>query len=180
MSLVSEVADARVMAYGGIERIEPVANRPVIIGLGNVLLGDDGAGVQVIERLGHDPSLAAGADLLDGGTLNFTLLEYVESAPVLIFVDATNLGLAPGSVRVFADAEMDAFLAAADQRSVHDLNLGDLLRMCALRDCLPERRFLVAIQPESIDWNGSPTPAVEAGVQKACERIRRLLEEVQA
>lgn len=152
--------------------------RAVVLGLGNTLLGDDGAGVHVVERLSRDASLPAGVELLDGGTLNFSLLDRIESASMLVVVDASNLGEPPGTVRVFADAEMDRFLASPAQRSVHDLNLGDLLRMCVLRDALPARRCLVAIQPERIDWGAVPGDAVDAGVEEACNRIRVMLEEL--
>lgn len=155
-----------------------VAAKPaIVLGLGNSLLGDDGAGVHVVERLRREGGLPPGVELLDGGTLNFTLLDRIESALVLVVVDASDLGQAPGTVSVFADDEMDAFLGSPAQRSVHDLNLGDLMRMCVLRDALPERRFLVGIQPERIDWNDEPGEAVGAGVEEACTRIRAMLEE---
>jgi len=178
MSLMARVANARANAYGAIGSDDAVPGPAVVLGLGNVLLGDDGAGVHVIERLGACRSLPPDVHLVDGGTLNFSLLEQVESASILVVVDASDLGQPPGTVRVFADDAMDDFLAAPTQRSVHDVNLGDLLRMCALRDALPLHRYLVGIQPENIDWQPGPSAAVDAGIDRACERIRSVLMEL--
>jgi len=149
----------------------------IVLGLGNLLLGDDGAGVHVIRRLDAGLPLPNHVRLLDGGTLNFTLLDLVESASLLVVVDACDFSAEPGAVRLLHDRDMDEFLSGAAQRSVHDLNLGDLLRMCALRGRLPGRRTLVAIQPERIDWSETPTGTVSAAIDSACEQIRALLEE---
>lgn len=178
MTFEAEIADTLAGSRGSTDPAAATANRAVVLGIGNVLLGDDGAGIHVIERLGRDHELPADVELLDGGTLSFSLLDRVESASILIVVDASNLGEPPGAVRFYADEEMDAFLASPAQRSVHDLNLGDLLRMCALRDALPARRFLVGIQPGSIDWQGAPGAEVDSGIEEACQRIRVLLEEL--
>lgn len=149
----------------------------VILGLGNVLLGDDGAGIHVIERLRLNPALPAEVLLVDGGTLSFSLLELLENARILVVVDAMDLDAAPGTVRLFVDDELDRFLAAPKQRSVHDANLGDLLRMCALLGTLPGHRVLVGIQPETIEWNAGLSDWVSAGINVACNRISLLMEE---
>lgn len=149
----------------------------IVLGLGNLLLGDDGAGVHVIRHLHGGLPLPNNVRLLDGGTLNFTLLQLVESASLLVVVDACDFGAEPGAVRILHDAEMDEYLSGAWQRSVHDLNLGDLLRMCALRGGLPDRRALVAIQPESIEWSETPTDTVSTAIDVACDRIRALVSE---
>lgn len=175
MTLTSRTDELRSRSEPPVEVGEDV--RAVVLGLGNTLLRDDGAGVHVIERLSRDPSIPPGVEFLDGGTLNFTLLDRIESASNLVVVDASNLQEAPGTVRVYLDEDMDTFLASPMQRSVHDLNLGDLLRMCVLRDALPARRCLVAIQPELVEWGDAPGEAVEAGVEEACRRIRDMLEE---
>lgn len=177
MTLEERTADRRTETRGA-DAAPTAVKAAIVLGLGNSLLGDDGAGVHVVERLRQEGGLPPGVELLDGGTLNFTLLDRIESASVLVVVDASDLGQPPGTVSVFADSEMDEFLGSPAQRSVHDLNLGDLMRMCVLRDALPERRFLVGIQPERIDWNDAPCEAVGAGVEAACARIRAMLEEV--
>jgi hydrogenase maturation protease len=145
----------------------------LVIGIGNSLFGDDGAGVHVIERLA-DYGLPDDVQLVDGGTLSFTLLELVENAERLIVVDAAKLDAAPGTVEVFHDEAMDEFLTSAKRPSVHEVNLLDVLVGARIRGRLPERRTLIGIQPESLDWSSTPTPAVAAAVIRAADEIAAL------
>jgi hydrogenase maturation protease len=149
----------------------------VVIGIGNSLFGDDGAGIHAIARLA-DLGLPDDVQLVDGGTLSFTLLERVESAERLIVVDAARLDAAPGTVKVFHDADMDEFLTSAKRPSVHEVNLLDVLVGARIRGRLPGRRTLVGIQPESLDWSSTPTPAVAEGVERAAAEIAALCKEV--
>src|SRR5690348_2390982 len=118
--------------------------RTVVIGIGNSLLADDGAGVRAIRRLqaeSPDPAI----DFIDGGTLNFSLLPYLEDADSLIVIDAAELGTLPGMVRVFEGEAMDHAVAGSRRRSVHEAGLADLLAMAQLKDCLPDRRALITV-----------------------------------
>lgn len=151
--------------------------RIVVLGIGNLLLGDDGAGVHVVRALQSQNLLADDVLAVDGGTIGFTLLEQVEAARVLIIVDAMKMDDPPGKVRLFVDEELDRFLSAPTQRSVHDANVGDVLRMSALRGTLPAHRVLVGIAPMSIDWGDSPSEPVRRGIRVACRQIIRLIEE---
>lgn len=171
--IMTPLADATGSGAEGVRAGEKI----MILGLGNSLLGDDGAGVHVIRRLQAVPSFPPGVLLIDGGTLSFSLLELVESSRVLIVVDAMEFGAHPGAVRWFIDHEVDQFLSAPTRRSVHDANLGDLMRMCALRGVLPERRMLIGIQPQVIEWNESPSEPVSAGIDVVCDRIGNWVEE---
>lgn len=151
----------------------------VVIGIGNNLLGDDGAGVHVIERLrqrNRDDSI----EFIDGGTLSFSLLEPVEEARQLIVVDAAYLDSAPGTVRVFRNDELEEFLTTSARPSVHEVNLLDVLGAARLRGNLPSDCALVAIEPQMVDWSAEPSPAVASAIDEACERVLELIEGEQA
>ncbi|MDX1380066.1 MAG: hydrogenase maturation protease [Xanthomonadales bacterium] len=163
----------------------------LVLGVGNTLLQDDGAGVHVIEALSttcrhllpagaasSDPA-AADIELVDAGTIGLALLPAVEAAAALIVVDAAVLGRAPGSLAVFRDRDIDRLLAGR-RRSVHEVALADLFAAAALRGRLPARRALVAIQPGCTDWGLQPTPAVEAALPGACAAVADLLREWRA
>ena len=68
-------------------------HRTLVIGLGNPLMGDDGAGVAALERLRDEWELPPEVELVDGGTWGMNLLPLVESAPRLILVDAKVLSM---------------------------------------------------------------------------------------
>jgi len=147
----------------------------LILGVGNTLLGDDGAGVHVARQL-QDAGLTEGVRVLDAGTLGFALLPEVQDCGALIVVDAARDGLAPGSVTVREGGAMDAFVCRRG-RSVHDVGIADLLAMARLSGQLPARRALVGIEPAAVEWSMVCTPAVAEALPVALARVRELLEE---
>ena len=149
------------------------SGRVVVIGLGNSLLADDGVGVRAIQRLqGEMAGDGAGIDWIDGGTLNFSLLQYLEDARALIVIDAAQLGAPPGTVRVYQGDEMDAMVANGRRSSVHEAGLADLMAMARLKDCLPEHRALISVQPDRIDWGEQLSAPVAEALPGICERAR--------
>ena len=146
----------------------------VVLGLGNTLLGDDGAGVATVGRLNHQTR--DDVIWLDGGTLNFTLLAHLAADRNLIAVDAARLDAPAGTVRVFVDGEMDAFLNSGRAGSIHEVSLAELLDMARLSGAFPRRRALVAIQPAKVDWDAELSCEVAAGVEVAAEAVMKLLE----
>jgi hydrogenase maturation protease len=139
---------------------------PLVLGFGNVLLGDDGAGVRVIERL-RSQCAAAEYECIDGGTISFNLLPYVESAQAMLVVDAAELREPPGTVVLFEGLAMDEFLQSARRRTVHEIGLMDLLDMARLEGCLPPQRALLCVQPGAIGWNEALSAPVAAALPEA-------------
>lgn len=148
----------------------------VVIGIGNNLLGDDGAGIHVIEHLKAE-RWPVPITFLDGGTLSFSLLEHVETADRLVIIDAAFLDAPPGTVAVFRNTELEHFLTHSRRPSVHEVNLLDVLGAARLRGRLPGEYALVAIEPEVIHWSSTPSPAVAAAIDEARERVAELIEE---
>ncbi|MGA9334374.1 MAG: HyaD/HybD family hydrogenase maturation endopeptidase [Rudaea sp.] len=146
----------------------------VMLGIGNVLLGDDGVGIQLVERLRSDPALSA-VDFVDGGTLSFSLLGLIETTDALLVADAADLNLVPGTVRLFENEAMDRFLRSSRRRSVHEVGLCDLLDMARLHDCLPERRALLCVQPGTIDWGETLSDRLAETFESAVGQARSVL-----
>jgi len=136
-------------------------DRTVVLGLGNVLHADDGAGAQVIKRLREDARVPEKVSLIEGGTLGLELLPYVWDCTHLIVVDAVDVGRAPGTVVRMSREELDSL---PGNSSVHQLGVSDLLvalRMLARRQ--PEV-VLLGVQPASTDWSTDLSPAVAAAI----------------
>lgn len=153
---------------------EHVKNGTLVLGVGNTLLTDEGAGVRVVELLAGKNPEVPGITWLDGGTLSFTLAAEVEDAEQLIVVDATELRAEPGTVQVFVDGEMDRMLGGHG-RSIHEVGLMDLMNIARLTERLPTRRALVGIQPGVVDWGSDPTPAVGAAISEAARQVASLV-----
>ncbi len=154
----------------------PAPAKTLILGIGNVLLRDEGAGVHALRRLGDALDGRADVELMDGGTLSFTLAGAIEEADHLIVIDAAQLDAAPGTTRVFVGEDMDRFVGGSRKRSVHEVGLIDLMSIARLTDRLPAERALVGIQPQDLDWGESPSPAVAAAIPVACRQVLDLLE----
>lgn len=154
--------------------------RTLVLGIGNTLLADEGIGIHIIQHLekfhGNQPETV----YLDGGTLSFTLAGPIEDADQLIVVDAAELKSRPGTIRTFIDKEMDDFLGQNNKRSVHEVGLIDLLTIAHLTEKLPQKRALIGIQPEKIEWGDEPTPMVKSSIPEACARVLGLIQEWRA
>ncbi len=133
----------------------------LILGLGNILLGDDGAGVVAVERLSGRYDAPDGVRVLDGGTLGLSLLPYLADAERAILVDAVQADAPPGSlVRLQGEAVAHASM---HRLSVHQIGVADLLDGARLLGQLPSELILVGVVPESIDLRvGLSMPVAEA------------------
>jgi hydrogenase maturation protease len=153
--------------------------RTLVLGIGNTLLTDEGIGIHVLQALA--PELANWPDvtLLDGGTLSFTLAGPIEDADALIVVDAANIKNKPGEWALLKGEEMDAFLMSNRKSTVHEVGLTDLRAIAMLAGHWPEKRAMLAIRPDVVDWGEVPTPAVAAAIPPACAAIRELIQEWQ-
>ncbi len=151
--------------------------KTLILGIGNSLLRDEGAGIHALNRLREELNGRDDIDFIDGGTLSFALASHIEDASRLIVIDAAQLGAAPGCSRVFEGCAMDEFLGGNRKRSVHEVSLLDLMAIAHLSDRLPQRRALIGIQPAEIDWGEQPSPAVAAAMPQVCAQAVRLIEE---
>lgn len=155
-------------------------SKTLILGIGNTLLRDEGAGVHAVRMLAGQLAERDDIELLDGGTLSFTLAGAIEEAQQLIVIDAAQLGEAPGTTRVFEGERMDAFVGGSRKRSVHEVSLVDLLMIARLADHLPQRRALIGIQPHEIGWGEQPSAPVAAAIPQACAQVVSLVEAWQA
>jgi hydrogenase maturation protease len=149
-----------------------------IVGIGNSLLSDDGAGIHALEQVARDN---ADEDLacIDGGTVGLALLDRLSNLDGLIALDAMILGKKPGSVTVLQGEAMDAHLR--NQRgSVHEVGLSDLMDALRLRGELPGNRALIGIEPADMDWGTEPTEAVAAALPEAAARAQQLVRDWRA
>lgn len=136
----------------------------LVVGLGNVLCSDDGAGPAVVGRLAAQWETPPGVTVTDGGTLGLSLLALLADAEDVLIVDAVTVpGLAPGTlVRLTGE---DVPSATRDQLSVHQVGVADLLDALRLLDRLPRRLELLGVVPSSIELGFGCTPAVAASLE---------------
>ncbi|MCP5090233.1 MAG: hydrogenase maturation protease [Gammaproteobacteria bacterium] len=144
-----------------------------VVGIGNSLLTDDGAGIHTLERFAEG-NTNDDVFCLDGGTVGLALLDRLSDLEGLVALDAMRLGKAPGAVTVLQGEAMDAHLRN-QHGSVHEVGLSDLMDALRLRGDLPDNRALIGIEPEDMDWGTQPTPAVAAALPKAAACAHELV-----
>lgn len=147
----------------------------LVLGIGNTLLADEGAGIHLLDHLRVHHADLPGVTWLDGGTLGFVLAPRVEDCDNLIVLDAAQLGLEPGSISLFEGVDMDDFVSHGTL-SVHEVGLADLLSIARLTGRLPRKRALLGIQPQTLGWGDNPSEAVAAAIPVAAREIVDLLQ----
>ncbi len=141
-----------------------------VLGLGNVLMGDDGFGPHLVERLLSGYDCGPGVSLLDAGTPGLDLLPFVLDADALIFVDTVRDDGAPGTLRRYGpDVLMRT--ASAIRLGPHDPGVGHALALRALVGPALAYVSLVGVVPERVSLGPGLSPDVLAAVDAAIELI---------
>jgi hydrogenase maturation protease len=143
--------------------------KTLVLGLGNILLGDEGVGVRVVERLQERYEFPQEVQVLDGGTLALDLLPYVEDADRLLVIDALEMGAEPGTTARLEGDEVPAFLSV--KISPHQMGLADLLAAARLRDSYPGELVLWGVQPGAMGVGLELSPPVAAQVEVLVDRV---------
>jgi hydrogenase maturation protease len=146
----------------------------LVLGLGNLLMNDDAAGLKAIYALRESYPERADLQLIDGGTLGLDLLTYVEWADKLLLIDAIDLGIEAGSVALLEGDAIDPVLET--KVSPHQVGLSDLLAVTELMGNRPAEVTLLGIQYASIEMEMTLSPAVAAGLTKLTEEAGRLID----
>ena len=144
----------------------------VIIGVGNLLMGDEGAGIHAVALL-RGVAWPAGVEVLDGGTAGVGLVHLIDGRRLAVIVDCADFGGAPGEIRSF-----DAEALARDERTEAGLHAVDLLTALALAKktvAYPARVVIVGIQPKSIAMGTQLSPEVQSALTRLPEMLKKLV-----
>jgi len=153
--------------------LEQTVTSTLVLGVGNVLLADEGAGVHAMRYLAEHYDLPD-TIFLDAGTLSFTLAADIAAADHLIVLDAAQISSEPGDIKVFQDGEVDDFLKSG-RCSVHEVGFADLMDIARLEGYMPERYALIGIQPEQLGWGEAPSETVRRSFPRAAGNAAALI-----
>ena len=138
--------------------------RVVVLGIGNILLSDEGVGVRVIERLDKAYRLPAEVEIIDGGTCGMEMLEQLEDLDALIVVDCVRFGQPPATPVILKDDNVPVFFKT--KLSPHQVSLSDVLASLEFTNRAPKRTVIIGMQPASMELGMELTPAVAARVDE--------------
>jgi hydrogenase maturation protease len=145
-----------------------------IVGVGNLLLSDDGAGIHAIRTLRKDSRVASVARLIDGGVIGTNLLAEVYGCEKLLIVDAVDAGLPPGAtVRMdFGGPDPQRI----DARNTHQFGIPGLLDDLRLLGQAPRQVVLVGVQPASMGCGTQLSPEVAGALPVVLAEVARQLD----
>ena len=151
--------------------------RILILGVGNILLSDEGVGVRAVEQLEKSYAFPEDVELLDGGTSGMELISHIENREHLWIIDAVKqAGLQPGDT---LRKDLENPPAYFQQKiTPHQLGLSDVLAAASLTDCLPGQIRLYGIVPQSLATGIDLTKAASRGMEDVVDRIRADLQEM--
>ena len=145
----------------------------LILGLGNILLGDEGVGVRVIEKLYSHP-FPDEIEVIDGGTAGYELINFFEGKEKVIIVDAVKTDDTPGSVY-----KMDLSVVQEDetvQLSLHQIGLKNVFKMASMMDLNPEVTLVGIVPKDYQDYNIGLSEEVEKAIPLAIETVLKEIE----
>ncbi len=145
-----------------------------VIGVGNILMQDEGVGPKVAEILRNNYTFQPNIEIIDGGTLGLDLLPYIENYKKILLIDVVNFQEKPGFIKILKGEEIPPYLKT--KLSVHHVGVQDLLEVARLMDIMPEELILVGIQPESIDLGLDLTPTIAGRLNLLIEEVLKILE----
>ncbi len=149
-----------------------------VLGIGNILLQDEGFGVKIIEELQRRYRFADNLQLIDGGTLGMDLLRFITGTTNLLVVDAIDGGGAPGVLYRFTNDEVKAYFR--NKVSLHELGIKDVLAVLEVLDEPIAEVVIIGVQPQVLELGLELTPIVASMMDKTIDAVIDQLKEWQS
>ena len=148
-----------------------MTEKKLIIGLGNVLLGDEGVGVRCVEYL-KSRGLGEDIKIVDGATLGLGLLEEINGFEKVVLVDAVDMGKEPGSISSFS-AEQILTVPNSEKFSLHEIGITDVVQLGKKIGYNFGNVRIVGIQPKDVSRGDSLSEKVEEKLPTLADKVLR-------
>jgi hydrogenase maturation protease len=140
-----------------------------VLGIGNILLSDEGVGVRTVQEFARRYDLPAEVEVIDGGCSGMEMLDDLARADHVIIVDAVQAGVPPTTMVTLHGDEVPAFFTA--KLSPHQVGLCDVLAALKLTDESPDSLTLIGVQPVSLDLSMELSPPISAMLPNVVARV---------
>jgi hydrogenase maturation protease len=144
-----------------------------VVGLGNILFGDEGFGVEAMRALEASGSFPESVNFIDGGTQGIYLLDYFESCDALLVFDSIIPIEFEPKVYLYRNEELPAFIHR--KMSAHQMGLSELLGIAKLHGRVPGDIVLIGAPPHNLDLGGGLSEVMRAHLDTAVEMGREVL-----
>ncbi len=144
-----------------------------VVGVGNILLSDEGIGVHLVTALARENALP-GVEYVDGGVMGGALLNVIEGEDKVVLLDTVGAPFPPGTVlKLFPD---DLESGGRDRFSLHDLNLTDAIGLMRLRETLPEMMILGVVPADIATYRVGLSETLAAKFDGILGKVRAEIE----
>lgn len=140
----------------------------VVLGVGNLLLSDEGIGVHVVNKL-MEMALPPEVEVIEGGIYGLGLMNVVMGAERLIVIDAVRGGGPPGSIYQFNIEELTTY-PDVYKMSVHEVSILEVIRLSGLVGRTP-KTTVIGVEPKSLETGMELSPEIQAKVPRIIELI---------
>ncbi len=147
----------------------------LVLGVGNLVLKDEGVGVHVAQRM-QEMDLPSHVEVLDGGTMGFDLLDDIEGRKKVVIVDTVKGGQPPGTVYRMTIDDIDEM--PKSRVSLHDIDMTDVFKLADLFEIEKPEIVIIGVEPKDMESTSMElSPEVEAQIPKVIEVVMREIEE---
>jgi hydrogenase maturation protease len=144
-----------------------------ILGLGNILMADEGVGVHAVQEFEKRYEVPAYVEIVDGGAAGLDLIPFIEGREKVLMVDAVNFDREPGYIDTIENDAIPVRLST--KASMHHLGLMDVLSIVKLSGNYPKEVCIIGIQPKSLELGLDMTPEIwdkkEALIDRVAEKL---------
>ncbi len=130
-----------------------------ILGIGNLLLGDEGFGVHCVQHIEQHYNIPENIRVFDGGTAGILLAPFIEECDKLYVLDVIDLEDDPGSVHLFTDEDVRAGNVQT-RMSPHQIGMLEILDICKIRGKVPEQVQYITVVPQTLETGMELSPLI--------------------
>lgn len=144
-----------------------------IIGLGNILFGDEGFGVEAVRLLESVTDYPDNVSFIDGGTQGLYLLDYIESCDAVLVFDSIIPREFEPKVYLYTKDELPAFIHR--KMSSHQMGLSELLSIALLHGKMPEKLVMIGAPPFNLDLGSGLSEQMTILLHEAVEKAQTVI-----
>ena len=148
-----------------------------ILGVGNLIVGDEGFGVHAVRYLEEHYEFPDNVLILDGGTAGIYMSPFLEECDPVLVIDVVDIDAEPGSMHYYSSEDVKAGKLST-RMSPHQLGLLEVLEICKLRDSAPETLEFYCVVPHHLDTSTELSDVVAPRVKDISEIVLKRLAEL--
>ena len=148
-----------------------------ILGIGNLIVGDEGFGVHAVRYLEENYEFPEIVEIKDGGTAGIYMSPFLEECDPVLVIDVVDIDAEPGSMHYYSSEDVKAGKIST-RMSPHQLGLLEILEICKLRDAAPETMEFYCVVPKTLETSTELSDVVAPRVKEICDIVLNRLKDL--